>query len=170
MELHLPRIQFENMLRAIERSKLKRFKIGTIRTQQQLQILTQSIPSMKLPDLVIRYDGGEVQNVKEELLQAVKNNFTLLSVKGETYEAIDRFNQSDKHRLAFYANRNENLNQWVDNPETVEQRKVWPEALGLAQRAGPDALFRSLRSVLESDYVIPKGGRKRQRPQHLAPS
>ena len=125
----LPIIQFKNLLRAIEKSKLGRFKIGTIRTQQQLQTLTQSIPSMKLTELVIRYDGGGVENVEEELLQAVKNNFTLLSVKGETYDGIDLFNQSEQQRLAFYANRNESLDQWVDKPETVEQRKVWPEAL-----------------------------------------
>ena len=30
---------------------------------------------------------------------------------------------------------------------------MWPDALGLAERAGPTALFRGLRSVLERDYV-----------------
>ena len=64
----------------------------------------------------------------------------------------------DKKTLAFYANRNECLDQWVDKPEIVEQRKVWPDALGLAERAGPDALFRGLRSVLGRDYVSLPGG------------
>ena len=85
---------------------------------------------------------------------AIKNNFSLRSVKGEMANAVresDLFESAeDKKTLAFYANRNESLDQWVDNPEMVEQRKVWPEALGLAERAGPDALFRGLRSVLET--------------------
>ena len=56
----------------------------------------------------------------------------------------------DEQRLVFYTNRNKSVDQWVSNPEMVD-RKVWPEALKLADRAGPDALFRGLRSVLESD-------------------
>ena len=57
------------------------------------------------------------------------------------------------------------MDRWVDNPETVEQRKVWPDALGLAERAGPDALFRALRLVLESDYVKLEDKRKPKHPQ-----
>ena len=56
----------------------------------------------------------------------------------------------DKETLAFYANRNESLDQWVDHPEKIEQN-LWPDALGLAERAGPNALFRGLRSVLGRD-------------------
>jgi len=40
---------------------------------------------------------------------------------------------------------------------------VWPEALGLAEKAGPDTLFRSLRSVLSSGYGLSHGKRKRKR-------
>ena len=53
LESVFPRIPFEALLRAIEKSKLERFKIGTIQTQQQLQTLTQSIPSMKLKELEV---------------------------------------------------------------------------------------------------------------------
>jgi len=60
----------------------------------------------------------------------------------------------DKETLAFYVNRNESLDQWVDRPETVEKKVLWPDALGLAERAGPNALFRGLRSVLGSDYAM----------------
>ena len=97
----------------------------------------------------------------------MKNNFSLRSLKAEMLDNVESdlfVSVEDKKTLAFYANRNEHLDQFVDNPETVKQRKLWPEALGLAQRAGPDALFRGLHSVLESDYVVPKGGRKRKRP------
>jgi len=37
-----------------------------------------------------------------------------------------------------------------------------------AEKAGPDALFRGLRSVLQSDYGSLPGGRKRKRPQYYA--
>jgi len=153
LESVFPGIHFKKLLQAIQTSKLERFQIGDIETPHQLQLLTESIPSMKFQEL-------EIRNVKEELMEAVEKNFSLLSVK------CSRFDNNDKARLAFYANRNESLDQWVNNIERGD-RKVWPEALGLAQRAGPDALFRGLRSVLESEeYVISKGGRKRKRPQH----
>ena len=86
-------------------------------------------------------------------------------LESDLFDSVD-----DKQRLAFYANRNERLDQWVDNPEIVEQKKVWPDALSLAERAGPNALFRGLRSVLQSDYGNLSGGRKRKRPQYYAPS
>ena len=168
-----PRIQFENLLRAIGKSKLERFKIGSIQTHQHFQILTQSIPSMKLKELMIQWSSNSdrLRNAKEELLQAVKNNFTLLSVKAmTTTNTRDVFDDNDKQTLAFYANRNESLDQWVDNPELVEQQKLWPEALGLAERAGPEALFCGLRSVLERDYVSLPRSRKRKRTQYYTPS
>jgi len=173
-----------NLLRAIEKIKLlERLKIGTIRTQHQLQTLTQTIPSMKLKELKIDFwyddedDEEELEfvpeTIRQELLHAVKNNFSLRAVKAEMFTDYDQFDlfdsAEDKHSLAFYANRNESLDQWVDHPEKVKQQKVWPEALGLAERAGPSALFRGLHSVLERDYVIPKGGRKRKRPQYYTP-
>ena len=52
-----PGIQFMNLLRAIEKSKLERFNIGTIDSQQQLQALTQSIPSMKMKELEVKFVG-----------------------------------------------------------------------------------------------------------------
>ena len=161
---------FRTLLRAIEKSKLERFKIGINQIQQQMRTLAQSIPSMKLKELVIQCNGAVRRDVKEELIQALKNNFTLLSVKFESYGRYAFDNDDDKARLAFYRNRNTRLDQWVDNPETVEQQKVWPEALNRAQRAGPGSLFRGLRSVLQSDYVSFPVKRKRKRPQYHDPS
>ena len=181
-EVVFPRIPFEALLRAIKKSKLKRFQIGNMETLDYLPVLTQSIPSMKLKELELKFwvdedrddedsdDEDEPEGefnreaIRQDLLHAVKNNFSLVSVKAEL-SGTDLFDNGGKQTLAFYANRNESLDQWVDNPETIVDRKVWPNALGLAERAGPDALFRSLRSVLESEeYMIPKGGRKRRRP------
>ena len=181
-------LQFDTLLRAIEQSRLERFKIGFITTLQQLQTLTRSIPSMKLKELEVDFwddegrdnedeaeDEFDQESIRQDLFQAVKNNFSLRAVKADictaangSYDLYER--AEDKRRLAFYANRNARLEQWVDNPEEVEQQNVWPEALGLAQRAGPDALFRGLRSVVESDFIGLPGGRKRKRPQFDAPS
>ena len=182
LEQTIPDIQFKNLVGAIEKSKLERFQIGSIETPHQLQILTQSIPLMKLKELEIKFwydegndddeeDRGEFSReiIRQDLLHAVRNNFSLRSLKAEGSET-DLFDNDDKQTLAFYVNRNESLDEWVDNPETVEQRKVWPEALGLAERAGPDALFRGLHSVLQTDYGSLPGGRKRKRPQYYAPS
>jgi len=192
LEEEFPRIQFENLLQAIQESRLlERCQIGSIETPNYLQALTQRIPSMKLKELEVRVwtfdDSGNEdepegefgrETIRQELLLAAKNNFSLLSLEGKfSYFDVDEpdtdlfdLSVEDKERLEFYANRNKRLNQWVDNPVTVEQRKVWPEALGLAGRAGPNALFRGLRSVLERDYVSLPGGRKRKRPQYYAPS
>jgi len=169
--------QFGTLLRAIERSRLELFTIGMITTLQQLQTLTRSIPSMKLKELRVDFwddddeaeDEFDQESIRQDLLQAVKNNFSLRGVKAFFDDDADLF-ENDKQTLAFYANRNARLDQWVDNPEDIEQRQVWPEALGLAQRAGPDALFRGLRSALESDLTSLLGGRKRKRSQLDAPS
>ena len=166
------RSQFNNLLRAIEKSKLERFQIGTITTPHYLQALTESIPSMKLKELEVGlYPEGEFDQttIRQDLLYAVKNNFSLRSVKAELFRS-DLFNNNDKQRLAFYANRNESLDQWVHHPEKVEQQKVWPDALNLAQRAGPNALFHGMRSVLERDYGSSPGKRKRKRPQYYTPT
>ena len=167
-----PGVHFKNLLRAIEKSKLERFEIGTIHTHEQIQSLRQSIPQMKVIELKIgfisfhydRDDEDEVdrETTKQALFHAVKNNFSLRSLKAEL-TGTDLFDNDDKQTLAFYVNRNESLDEWVDNPETVDQQKVWPEALSLAERAGPGALFRGLRSVLGRDYVSMPGKRKCKR-------
>jgi len=178
LEEELPGIQFKNLLQAIQKSKLERFQIGSIGSHQQLQTLTRSIPSMKLKELETVFDHADEdeeegefgrETIRHDLFHAVKNNFSLRSVTARRF-GFDLFDSAeDKETLAFYANRNESLDQWVDHPETVE-KKVRPDALGLAERAGPDALFRGLHSVLESDYVSLPGCRKRKRPQYYAPT
>ena len=178
LERAFPGVQFKNLLQVVPNCKLlERFSIGSIQTQQQLQTLMQSIPLMHIRDLEVVFEGQswrEDANSRQNLLQAVKNNFRLRSVKVGlciNHSSSDFFDSDDdKQRLALYAIRNKSLDQWVDNPEIVEQRKVWPEALNLAQKAGPNALFRGLHSVLERDYVSLPGGRKRKRPQYYTPA
>ena len=166
----LPNSQFRNLLRAVQKSKLERFSIGTIQSQEQLRTLTESIPKMRIKELqVVISNAVDQEDTKPLLLLAIKNNFSLQSVDGKRASGRDLFNANDTRRLVFYANRNELLGQWVDNPKTVE-RKVWPEALKLAEQAGPDSLFRGLRSLLESDNVTLRAGRKRKRSQFYVPS
>jgi len=80
----------------------------------------------------------------------------------------DLFDAEYKTRLVFFANCNKCLDQWVDIPETVDDQKVCPKALKLAEQAGPDSLLCVLRSVLGGDYVKLRAGRKRKRPQYYA--
>jgi len=170
-----PDFQFGALIRAVEKSKLERFKFdGSIETLQELrtnwQALTECIPTMKLKELDVCIDESipavedefDRETFLQDLLRAVENNFSLRSVKAKLFDT-DLFDDGNKQTLAFLANRNESLDQWADNPETVEQRELWPDALGLAERAGPGALFRGLRSVLERDYVSVPGTKKRKR-------
>ena len=172
VESVFPGMQFRNLLQAIQKSKLERFQIGSIQTQQQLQTLTQNIPSMHIRELHVvvgaQWGSRFYFTAKQQLWLAIQKNVSLHTVKGEmgqNHEFYDLFESAeDRQRLAFYANRNESLDHWFDHPETVEQ-KVWPDVLSLAA-AGPNALFRGLRSVLGRDYVSLPGGKVSKRPQH----
>ena len=163
-----PNIQFENLLRSVEKSRLERFTIGQILSHHQLQTLTQHIPSLRIKELEVQFATYfDRETAKEGILQALQSNFSLRSVTGifvGGWPETDLFdNDHDKKRLEFYANRNERLDQWVDNPVTVNQ-KVWPEALTLAENAGPGFLFRGLRSVLGSDSSL-QVARKHKDPE-----
>jgi len=128
--------QFQNLLRAVEKSKLERFVIGRIQSNQQFLALADSIPLMRVKELKVvfewDFDGGNIEHV---LLQAVKYNFSLRSIRCERWARRDLFDDDHKAMLEVYADRNECLDQWVENPETVEE-KVWPDALKLSEKAG----------------------------------
>jgi len=178
LTLDFPNNHLETFLRAIQKSKLERFLIGCIESQQEWQTLVRSIPSWNLKELEVRFILDDeyqepvldIEVVKQDLLHAIKNNFSLRLVKGYIVDdGSDLFAAAeDKQRLAFFAIRNESLEQWVDNPKKVNQ-KVWPEALALAEKAGPDSLFRGVRSVLGSDSTSLSVGRKRKRPLYYTP-
>jgi len=111
--------------------------------------------------------------LRQCLLCAIKKNFSLRVVAASFYPdrislARPLFGDQETgqaQRLEFYLNRNERLEEWIENPVLVGQ-EVWPEALSLAQQAGPGALFKSLRSVLGKDYVkVSTSGKKRKRPK-----
>ena len=89
-------VQYKNLLQAIEKSKLERFKIGIVQSQPHLLALTEFIPLMKLKELeVVLGDGfADVEAVRQDLHSAIKNNFSLRSVKGGlriNYSSSDLF-------------------------------------------------------------------------------
>ena len=92
----------------------------------------------------------------------MKQNFSLRSLKGNTFGGRAVFTDDDNMRLQFYFDRNERLAQWVANPVTVP-RLLWPDALGLALEAGEDSLYRSLQAVLGDEVESALGQRKRKR-------
>jgi len=165
--------RFVSLLRSIEKSKLIRSALGKIGNDWQLERVTRSIPNMKVRELKIdvhyaQFEVNAEQN-RQNLLGAIKSNFTLRSVTVEYRGNL--FNHEHERRLLFYAFQNERLDHFVEGPEKVD-RKVWSEALSLAEQAGKDALFTNMQSVLGSDYVNLRvnGKRKRKQTQHYVPS
>ena len=165
------------LLRSTAKSGLERFKLGNIRPDLH-QSLTTIVPMLKVKELEMKYIYYD-ESVAHALLDAIKKNFSLRSVVGGVYSVEENvedvhlirelFTEHDRERLAFYAYRNERLDRWVSNPETVDQ-KVWPDALKLAEESGPSSIYQGLRLVLESDYVsLPSRSSKRKRPQNDAP-
>jgi len=166
------------LLRSIAKSGLERFKLGNIRPDLH-QSLTTIVPMLKVRELELKYIYYN-ERVAHALLDAIRKNFSLRSVVGGVYSVMaeniedssfrrELFTEHDKEKLAFYADRNERLGQWVCNPKTVE-KKVWPDALKLAEESGPNSIYQGLRLVVESDYVsLPSRSGKRKRPQNDAP-
>jgi len=179
--------RFLALLRAAADSKLNRFKLGCLASPQQLQSLTAIFPSLRIQEFdILACRPLAEENVVQDILGAVKKNFTLRSVKGRYLNVRSNPNPfsfwievpshemfarpADQQRLAFYLHRNERMDQWVGNQTTLD-RKLWPEALALARKAGRDTLFQSLLSVLGSDYVdLRASGRKRKRTRFYSPN
>jgi len=65
---------------------------------QQLQLLIDNIPSMKVQELglEIDLDADDVNNKKQRILDAVKQNFSLRSLKLEAYNNNPPFNNVEK--------------------------------------------------------------------------
>jgi len=75
---------FSNLCQAVAESKLEYFSIRVDHNQRRIQSLADTIPSMKIRELVIQFDHIGYRNrdrTLQTLRQALKNNFTLQSVK-----------------------------------------------------------------------------------------
>ena len=151
------------MCEAVAQSKLDLFSISVECTRDHFSILADAIPSMKIRELVIQFehsDLGARELMKQRLCEAVKNNYTLQSVKYR-FDVGDRpvDGWDNNETLQFYMLRNIRLAQWVENPATVPEH-LWKEAATLATKAGPDTIFRMLRKV--GHEVLPVGNKKKR--------
>ena len=74
VESAFPGIQFQNLLQAVQKSKLERFSIGTIETPHQLQTLDEEHPINEIEGAgdwmqscrVERYEGGASSGLEEQ--------------------------------------------------------------------------------------------------------
>jgi len=167
--------QREHGARALAASNIKRLQIEHRNNAFTSALLQNLAPNSSLEELVLivytsfdeierllpdtksfqrfhLHGPSRPEIMRQRLLQEIKSNFSLRSLTVQ-YEDMPLFGQAtEQRRLAFYLNRNERLEEWVEKPDVLG-REFWPEALSLAQRAGPDALYKSLQSVLGKDYV-----------------
>jgi len=162
------------LLGSIEKSNLESLDIGPLNPDANLlPALTKCIRAMKVKEL--EFDiVPSARNMKQDLLEALKNNYSLRSVKGCVKDEVGfnvdaLFNDNDESRLRDYADRNARLAEWVDNPATVP-RYLWPEAMKLAMEASEGSLFCSLRALSGSNIGSTLGRRKRKRPRYYEPS
>ena len=104
-----------------------------------LRIVADFIPSMKIQELMIQFGflgPNERDRMKQTLRQAVKDNYTLQSVKYQFGGRNPSDASEDDETFQFYLQRNIRLAQWVENPATVPKH-LWKEATTLATKAGP---------------------------------
>ena len=128
----------------------------------RFHILQDAIPSMKIRHLEIVFvsdDPMERNHIKQRLREAVKQNFTLQSVKYR-FRHLGYVVDDDQNVVKFYTERNTRLAQWVENPAITVPKNLWKEAVSLATKAGPETLYRLLRKI--GPQVSPVG-RKRKR-------
>jgi len=151
--------RFSALCEAVAESKLDLFSISVdCRRDDRFTILADAIPSMKIRELVVQFeDSASVSRdlMKQRLCTAVKNNYTLQSVKYR----FDGDGWENNETLQFYMLRNIRLAQWVKDPSTVKKH-LWKQAVTQAARAGPETLYCILREV--GPAVLPIS-RKRKR-------
>ena len=154
---------FGALLSVVGRSTLERFSIGNIQSEEQFQSLLSTLPAMKIQELEFQLNSQLRVGAdrKQDLLRAVKQNFSLRSLKVDFTGGRAFFTDDDKKQLQFYFDRNKCMAQWVANPDTIP-RLLWPDALGLALEAGEDSLYLSLQAVLGNEVESAVGKKKRK--------
>lgn len=69
----------------------------------------------------------------------------------------------------FYANRNERMSEWMDQPDSFP-KQLWPNALNVAARArNPTVLFQCILAIC-GDLGSTGRERKRKEPSYVVPS
>ena len=152
-------------LQDIVTSNLECFKIGVVSTEEQLQLLIDTIPSMRLTTLEIRWLFS-LQHRKADIIHAVQRNSTLLSVVGKVVTSTDLtdpgdlegFNEAERKVLNSFALRNQRRIQWIANPSMVP-KSLWANAISSSAHedsTGPGTLYSILQATLcglvDTDY------------------
>jgi hypothetical protein len=157
--------EFNGLLAAIERSPLERFSIGICSREMCLALIV-SIPRMHVRTLELML-RGDLQDVKMDLLLAVKRNASLRTIV--VICSRNWLNDRDRIKLTSYSARNEFLAEWMENP-TVVPRTAWPEYLAMAQTTGPGTVFPILQALAFSLGPFVSGQcQKRRRPNFMFP-
>jgi len=120
--------------------KLERLLLGSL-DAQQFQDLVTMIPHVKLRELQVHVMES-LEPMKQDLLQAVRKNFSLKLFQTDLFEDDQVF----QTRIQFYLDRNIRLANWAKDPASVPQL-LWSEAMKLALEAGYTCLFASLRAL-----------------------
>jgi hypothetical protein len=155
------------LLRAVETSPLECFSIGQIQSSGTVLALIASIPRMQVQSLGLCL-CAENEDMKRDIIQAVKQNASLRTVVANVYFNEDWLDNEDKRKLKTYSVRNKFLAEWIENPNTVP-KAAWAEALVMAQTTGPDAVFRVLRVLTPSlGPFVGEQCRKRRNPDTLS--
>jgi len=167
---HLPvdNERFQPLLRAVEKSKLKSFAIGDLASQEQLKCLADSIPKLRVQKFELTAtDEFAFQEMEQRLLCAITDNLNLRSVRGfiisrqirrsrrhrEPPQPQLMFDQDDeRRRLASCLIVHRWAYNKTDDPNSVQlEQKLFPLAIAMAEKAGNNTLYASLRSRV--DYL-----------------
>lgn len=116
--------------------------------------------------LVINSEVQIPKRVRKNILKMAKSNFSLREIRFGQQGLPE---EEEQQRLQFYADRNEHMEQWIDEPEMVPKH-LWRHGLTTAARArDPSVLFSSLIAI-SGDLGSIRSGRKRKRPTVFDPS
>jgi len=149
-----------------------------MRNESFLHACLQAIPQLRMRqvDIVLGGEiGGHGGRNLPQLLDALKQNFKLFSVKVRDYDDNVFLNENaseavtDNRQFWRYLRRNKLLADWIQNPELVPKH-LWPEALAIASQAGEEMLWQSLLKVGPEVADRRLKTRKRKRPQYYDPS
>jgi len=105
---------------------------------------------------------------KAIFLNIVKSNSSLRVVREHLLPDANTFTEEERRLLAFYADRNQRTDQFIEHPTSVP-KQLWPEVLQVAAQADPSVLFRSLIAI-RGELGTGKRTRKRKRPAFFKPS
>lgn len=104
------------------------------------------------------------------ILKIAKFNFSLREVQLEGGGEVARgfFTEEQQRLLAFYVDRNERMEHWMEYPFSVPEN-LRPELLHVAAQGNPSVLFQSLLAI-RGELGTAKRTRKRKCPAFLKPS